>query len=423
MAVDPPKAGFLDVMAKGDVLFVHNNFPAQFGFIATALKRRGMRCAAIGSSTAKSTEIPIRQWKLERGSAKDIFYLAVRAEADLIRARAAAEVALTLRDEGFSPSLIIGHPGWGETLLLSEVFPKARQILHGEFYYRSEGGDVGFDPEFGMPDQNERFRVAAKNAGMAMAYVDASRIVSPTPFQASFFPPALRDRTTIIHEGVDTAVVKPRPKVKLRIEGGPILDGSTPVVTFINRNFEPLRGYHIFMRALPELLTAVPDAHVVLIGADGARGYGAESQGGESWKTKFLAEVSDQLDMSRVHFPGRVAHNWMIDALSISAAHVYYTYPFVLSWSLIEAMACECLILGSNTGPLRDAVEDGVNGRLLDFFDVRALSRAMIEACRNPEVFTPLRQAARRTAVERYDRYTVCQPAWMRVIDDVLSER
>ena len=408
-------------MAKADVLFVHNNFPGQFGFIATALKRRGMRCVAIGSATSKSTEIPVRHWNLTRGTTKDIFPMVIRAEADMLRGHAAAQVALSLRDQGFSPDLIIGHPGWGETILLSDIFPKARQILHGEFYYRNENGDVDFDLEFPLLDQEERFSVVAKNAGMALAYIEADRIVSPTAFQASFFPSVLRDRINVIHEGVDTEAVKPRVDVKLKVHDGLTLDRSTPVVTFINRSFEPLRGYHVFMRALPDLLAAVPNAHVILIGEEHRRGYGATAEG-TTWKAKYLSEVQDRLDMSRVHFVGRVDHGWMLDALNISAAHVYYTYPFVLSWSLLEAMACECLVLGSDTGPLRDAVQNGVNGLLLDFFDVPALSRAMIDACHHPEKFQSLRSAARRTVVEKFDRATICQPAWMTVIDEVLGD-
>ena len=409
-------------MSSTDILFVHNNFPGQFGFIAAALKARGMRCMAIGSPSAKSPHIPVRQWKLARGSTKGIYPMATRAEADLIRGHAAAEVAAGMRDEGFDPRLIIGHPGWGETTLLSEIFPKARQILHGEFYYRADGGDVGFDPEFGTPNQEERLRVAAKNIGMALAYVEADRIVSPTAFQASFFPPHLaqahadhpRGRGDRRHPASTWGEGEDRQTS----DAGPFV---APVITFINRHFEPLRGYHIFMRALPALLAAVPQAHVVMVGAKEGRGYGLESKDG-TWAQKYLDEVKDKLDLSRIHFTGPLAHPLMLDVLNISAAHVYYTYPFVLSWSLLEAMASECLILGSDTGPLRDAVQDGVNGRLLNFFDVDALSQAMIEACQKPEAFQPLRVAARQTVVDRFDRAAVCQPAWLALIDEVLAE-
>lgn len=188
-------------MDRTDVLFVHNNFPAQFGFIAEALKRRGWRGAAIGSPTAKSLDIPVRRWKLKRGTGKDVFPYAVRAEADLIRAQAAAEVALDLKARGFDPAVIVGHPGWGETLLLHDVFPRARQVLHGEFYYHAQGADVGFDPEFGQPEQDERFRIEAKNATLALAYVQARTIVAPTPFQAAQFPPLFQsaiDRKSVV---------------------------------------------------------------------------------------------------------------------------------------------------------------------------------------------------------------------------------
>jgi glycosyltransferase involved in cell wall biosynthesis len=407
-------------MAKADVLFIHNNFPGQFGFIATALKQRGMRCIAIGSQTAKSADIPVRRWKLPGGSTPGIFPIATRAEADLIRGRAAAEVALGLKKEGFDPQLIIAHPGWGETSMMIEVFPKARQILHGEFYYMSEGGDAGFDPEFGALTQEDRFRIAAKNATMAMAYVEADRIVSPTPFQAASFPKTLRRRIGIIHEGVDVDAIKPRDGVKLQIKDGPTLDRSTPVVTFINRHFEPLRGYHVFMRALPEFMAARPDAHVVMIGSAEGRGYGAECKTG-TWKDTYLAEVRDRIDMNRIHFVGKVAHNWMLDALNVSAAHVYYTYPFVLSWSLLEAMASECLVLGSDTAPVRDVIKDGVNGRLIDFFDPAALSRALVEACERPQDFTHLRKAARKTVVEGYDQTRICRPAWLKLIDEIMA--
>ena len=408
-------------MKRADVLFVHSGFPAQFGFLAEALKKRGMRCAVIGSDKAISMDIPLRSWKLAQKPVKEVPPYVARAEADLMRSHAAARVALRMRAQGFSPDLIIGHPGWGETILLSEVFPKARQILHGEYYYRTEGGDFDFDHEFGgVPDQTARLLVASKNAGHAQALAEADRIVSPTAFQGGMFPAMLRDNMSIIHEGVDTDRVRPRQDVKLKLPNGRTLEAGTPLITFINRTFEPLRGYHIFMRALPAVLAAVPDAQVVLIGNPDGTTYGARIRD-TNWKEHILDKVKDRLDMSRVHFTGLVTHDWMLQALSLSSAHVYYTYPFVLSWSLLEAMACECLVIGSDTGPLRDAIQDGVNGRLLDFFDVEALSQAMIDACRKPDAYLSMRKAARETVVAKFDRTTVCLPAWLNLIEEVLD--
>ena len=404
-------------MPAGDVLFVHNNFPAQFGFIADALKARRSRCAVIGSTTARANGLPVRQWSLKRGTTPNGFPLAVRAEADLLRARAAADCALAYQKQGFDPEVIIGHPGWGETLLLREIFPRARQILHGEFFYHSQGADVGFDPEFGALGWDERFRIHAKNMGLALAYAEADAIVCPTPFQAATLPQGLQSAIRVIHEGVNTDIARPNPAATLKLAGGRVLDRSTPVITLVNRNFEPLRGFHIFMRALPRVLAEVPDAEVVLIGRD-AKGYGGESTGG-TWRERMLAELGDRLDARRLHFTGHLPYEQMLAALSISAAHVYYTYPFVLSWSLLDAMASECLIIASDTAPVRDVVRHEENGLLLDFFDVEALSAALIRACREPVAFTPLRKAAREAMLTGYDRERHALPAWLALIDEV----
>jgi glycosyltransferase involved in cell wall biosynthesis len=197
----------------------------------------------------------------------------------------------------------------------------------------------------------------------------------------------------------------------------------TPVVTFINRHLEPLRGFHIFMRALPRLLTTVPDVHVLIIGADRLAGYGPKPpREGVTWKQLMLEELQGQLDGSRVHFVGQLAYDQLMRVLSISRAHVYMTYPFVLSWSLLDAMACECLIIGSDTAPVRDVIRPGKNGLLVDFFDHKALADALTEACVVPDQYEEMRRSARATIVDEFDRKTVCEPAWLSLINEVLSE-
>jgi glycosyltransferase involved in cell wall biosynthesis len=405
-----------------NILFVHSNFPAQFRFLAEVMSKRGDRCVAIASHTGQPIQgVPLARWRARRGSTEGIFDPATRAEADLIRGYAAAECAMALKQQGFTPDLIIGHPGWGETLLLREIFKEARQILYGEFYYRSTGADSGFDPEFDAFDVARGFRVQAKNATLALAYVDAERIVCPTAFQASLLPSLFRSRASVVHEGVDTKHVDHNAAAQFALTGGRVLDRSTPVITFINRRFEPQRGFHIFMRALPKVLVTIPDVEVLLIGSDDPDVYGVRAPAGTTWKQRFLDEVKDRVDERRIHFTGHLPHDRMLAALSISTAHVYYTYPFVLSWSLLEAMACKCLVVASDTAPVRDAIENGANGLLLDFFDVDGLSDALIRACRNPEAFLPLRQAARDTVVARFDRDRVCRPAWLDLVKNVLG--
>lgn len=406
-------------MAK--ILIVHQNFPGQFPYIAQALQQRGHDVITMGGPTARPMNgIPFRRWTTKRGSTKGILNAAVRAEADLIRAEAAATAARQLRAEGFVPDVIIAHPSWGETLHFNVIFPDAKQILFGELYYRSKGLDFAFDPEFTSNDEANELRINAKNTTQALAYVSADVIVCPTPFQASTFPDVFQPKIRILHEGVDTERAKRRPGATVKLKDGRVLDGSKPVITFINRTLEPMRGFHIFMRALPAFLDAVPEAEVVIIGKEEGSGYGPVPTDDKSWKNVMLAELGNRLDRKRVHFLGTVPHDTMVEALSISWAHVYFTYPFVLSWSLLEAMACECLVIGSDTPPLHDAIANGREGILTGFFDVDGLSHALIAAASAPRVFQSLRQAARDRVIAHFELQTTGVRGWIKLAENLL---
>lgn len=404
-------------MARG-VLFVHNNFPAQFRNVAQALVARGVPVAAIGAQGAPGLKgVRLARCPAIRSSGKDIFPLAVRAEADLIRGRSAINGARALKAEGFEPELIIGHPGWGETVFLKEVWPNARQIMFAEFFYSGHDSDIDFDPEFSHPTDDSRLGATAKNAVMSFCFAQADMLVSPTEFQASLLPPMFRDRARVIHEGVDVEAIRPTPPRPITLPDGRQLAPGAPVVTHVNNKLEPLRGLHIFLRALPRLLDEVPGAQVLIYGQPTKSGYGGAAPDGLTWKEVCLRGLEDKLPPDKVHFMGKVPLADMHAGMRLGAAHVYYTYPFVLSWSLVEAMALGCHVIGSDTPPLRDAVEDGVNGRLLPFFDVDALSQSLIESCGNPEASAPLRAAARETAVAKFDtRHGTA--AWLRLIHE-----
>lgn len=393
------------------VAFVHGNFPAQFVHWAPALKARGHEVVAIGSPTARAMEgIPLGTYRAERGSTPGIFAPATRYEADCIRGMAAATAAASLKAGGFTPDLVIGHGGWGETLFLDEVWPDARHILYAELFLAPHGLDVGFDPEFGQPDLAEAARVRAKNAGMTAALLRAQAGLAPTAFQRDSFPPLLRERIAVIHDGVDTGAVRPGRDARVRLSGTEVVVApGDEVVTCINRSLEPLRGLHVLLRALPAVLAERPRARVLIVG-DAGGGYGAPPPEGRAWKDVFLEELGDRLDLSRVHFLGRVSRAAYLDVLAVSAAHVYLTYPFVLSWSLLEAMAAGCLVIASDTAPVREVVRDGENGRLVGFFDGAALSGVIVEALAAPESFTQMRRAARAHVVARYDLKSVCLP-------------
>lgn len=400
----------------GTVLFVHNNFPAQFGHLARALVERGVRCGAFGQMRAPGIPgVGMIRYGIPRGSTEGIYTLAVRAEADLIRGELTYRAAQRAQQSGFKPDIIIGHTGWGETLFLDEVFPEARQVLFPEFFYRANL-DVGFDPEFPAPDELANLRLKAKNLTSTLAMVEADAIVCPTEFQASTLPRIFQPLLRVIHEGVDVEAIRPGTPEPFQLDDGGVIAPGTPVVTHVNRNLEAMRGLHIFARALPRLLAEVPEAQVLIIGSEQKRGYGGSPEDGASWREVCTRGLD--LDPARVHFLGEVPHARMQAALRLSTAHVYYTYPFVLSWSLLEAMALGCYVIGSDTAPVRDAIIDGENGKLLPFFDVAALSEAMIAACREPKAQGPLRRAARATVVERFSEARG-RAAWLELLRDL----
>jgi glycosyltransferase involved in cell wall biosynthesis len=404
------------------VLFVHNNFPAQFRDLVNTLRARGVPCAAIAGANApglpSTPEVPdilMGRYGLQRGTTPGIFNLAVRAEADLIRARGALNIARAFKERGFDPQVIVGHPGWGETALLEDAYPDAKVILYPEFFYHGRGLDIDFDPEFPLGD-DALLQGKAKNGMLALSLTDADAIVCPTAFQASVLPSVFQPRVRIIHEGVDVEAIQPGPAEPFFINNDLTIQPGAPVITHVNNQLEPLRGLHVFLRSLPRLMAEVPDAQVIVFGLANGRPYGGSSPDGRAWREVFLDGL--EIDERRLHFLGRTPHALMLKALRLSTAHVYYTYPFVLSWSLVEAMASGCYVIGSDTPPLHDAIEDGVNGRLLPFFDVEALSDALIEACRNPQAAAPLRAAARQTAVAQFSRKDG-RAAWLKLLEEM----
>lgn len=401
------------------ILLIHQNFPGQFLHLAPALKARGHDVTALtAEGNKRPSAVPRILYrkpdKPEGGSPLAKTYGEV-AERGLKVARAAAAMR---RDQGYVPDLILGHSGWGETLFLKDVWPEARLAVYSEFLYRSSGLDAGFDPEFYRPALEARVRVTARAAYLTQALVQADAAIAPTQWQAQTVPEPLRGKIRVIHDGIDTDRVRPDPAARLVLDDGRELKPGDEVLSFVNRNLEPYRGYHIFMRALPEVLKARPEAQVVIVGADGVS-YGGKPPQGKTWKQIFLDEVGDRIDRDRVHFLGQVPYSRYLSVLQVARVHAYLTYPFVLSWSLMEAMAAGVPIVASRTPPVEEMLRDGLTGRLVDFFDVAAWSQALIAALADPKANAPLTEAARAQIVERYDLKRVCLPA---LIDFVESQ-
>lgn len=403
-----------------NVLFVHNGVPGRFQFLAEYLLANGWQGALINGPDGRALRgMMVARWRNGASLGRSAEPFARPIERAMRAARGSALAARQLAEQGFVPDVIIGHPSWGEMLLLDDIFPGVPQIQLAEYYVDSADDLLTFDPEFADASVERRMALMASNATLALSLTKAAAIVSPTRFQANTFPSAFRRGIHVIHEGVDVGRAAPGRRAGLRI-GDVVLAERTPIVTFVNRRFEPMRGFHVFMRALPLLLREHPSVHIVLAGMDDRATYGPSPDEG-TWKAALLAETEESMDFSRVHFVGALAYDDLIALFRASWVHVYLTYPTVLSWSLLDAMACGCLVVGSDTAPVREVIDHEKNGLLTPFFDVRALVGRLLEVCEDPAQFDPLRAKARETIVRCFDRAQVCTPAWVNLIEDVLK--
>jgi glycosyltransferase involved in cell wall biosynthesis len=394
------------------ILFIHQNFPAQFRHLATALAAEGHEVLALGV-TRPSAPLPGVQHlqhqpqPLPPGSGPW-----TEQDVKLARARSCGQAMAQLRERGLEPDVVFAHPGWGEAWFVRDVFPRARFLAYAEYYYALHGADINFDPEFPSPTgpaQAERARL--KNTHLLHVLADCDGALSPTQFQRDRHPAALRSQIRVIHDGIDTDRFVPDAAARFPLgDTGRVLRPGDEVITFVARQLEPMRGYHRFLRALPLLQRLRPQAQVVLVGGQDTS-YGARPPAGQTWRDHLLGPVQDTLDMRRIHFTGTLPHAALTQLMQVSAAHVYLTYPFVLSWSLLEAMSIGCLVVGSDTAPVQEVIEHGRNGWLVDFFDHEALAHTLARALAERATLGHLRQAARQTVLDRYDLHRLCLPA------------
>lgn len=402
------------------VLFIHQNFPGQYKHLAPALAARGAQVVALTDEKnvpragQLAGNVRVLGYPSPRGPAAAIHHYMQSAEGQVLRGQATARAAIKLRQQGFYPDVIVGHPAWGECLFLKDVFPRARLSLFLEFFYRSTGSDFDFDPEY-PATFDQRCKLRMRNTTQLVSLEAADMATSPTHWQCRQYPEGFRSKITVVHDGIDTDAVAPRKDVRFALPDGQGLTIADEVITYVARNLEPYRGFHSFMRALPGLLKRRPAARVVIVGGDDVS-YGWRLPDGETYRARLLAEVGGELDAARVHFVGRLPYDRYLDLLSISRAHIYLTYPFVLSWSMLEAMACGCVVIGSRTAPVEEVIEDGENGFLVDFFSPAAIADKTVEVLENQKGVEAIRAAARQTVFERYDLQRCCLPRQLALI-------
>lgn len=409
------------------LLLIHQNLPGQFRYLLSYYGQR-KDCEVVGVGETKRLKENFRKpipgvrligYDAPPEGDKTTSPILHITEAAVARGQRVLGVLLRLKKAGFYPDVVYGHPGWGETLFLKDVYSRARLIHFCEFYYRTAGQDFNFDPEF--PNKaSDVLRLRIQNLHHLMALEQADIGIAPTIWQQSRFPEIYRPKITVVHDGVDTQTVAPNPEAFVRFPSKNLrLTRSDEVITFVSRNLEPYRGFHTFMRALPDLLNARPKARVIIVGGNDVS-YSRRLANG-TYRDKYLAEIKGHFDADRVHFVGRVPYTTFLRVLQVSTAHIYLTYPFVLSWSMLEAMAAGCVVIGSRTPPVEEVIQHGENGLLVDFFSPSELVDAVQQVCDEPTRMQALREAARRTVVERYDLETVCLPKQRALIEH--SER
>lgn len=376
-----------------NVVFIHQNFPGQFRHIASALAAEPAN-HVLSISQPQAPGLPgVRNitYRPARKVTLEIHPYLISTEAGILNGQSVARVLLALKASGFVPDVVVAHAGWGEALFVKDILPDTRLIGFFEFFYRSTGADVNFDPEY-PTDLDGILRLRTRTAIHLLALEAADAGITPTHWQKSVFPAEYHHKLHVIHEGIDTDRITPLAGCTLALPDGRTLGDRDEVVTYVARNLEPYRGFHIFMRAVEHICRRRPNAHVVIVGGDDVS-YGQHLPGGETYRTHLLKEVT--IDPARVHFLGRIPYTQYLTVLRISSVHVYLTIPFVLSWSMLEAMAAGCTVIASDTSPVREVIRHGENGLLFNFEKPEAVADTVDCALNAKNEATALRIAAR----------------------------
>lgn len=397
-----------------NLLIIHQNFPGQFRLVAVAaLCRPGVNVTAIGRDSAPGISgVKIFRYRSASRKSNCTHPYLRQYEDAVVSGQQVLEILTGLNQTGYRPGVILAHPGWGETLFVKDVYPDTPLVHFCEYYYHSKGADVGFDSEFPCsPETSSRIRLLNSLHLLNLEQCDIG--IAPTHWQRSLFPQPYQSKIRVIHEGVTLQA----PAVSsVELPSGIVLKAGQPIVTYVARNLEPYRGFHSFMRSIPYIQAECPDAQVVIVGGDGVS-YGALPKGFENWRSKLLAESN--INLSKVHFMGRLPYSTYRAVLLVSQVHVYLTYPFVMSWSLLEAMASGCVVIGSDTAPVQEVIVDGVNGMLVDFFDVEVMAGKVCNVLKFSDQFGLIRAAAKSTA----SRFDVQQGVrcYFDILEDVIS--
>ncbi len=384
------------------ILFLHPNFPAQFRHLATVLGQDAGNTVIYATNRHEGQIAGVTKVVYEKSRTvhPETHHYVRPLENAVLEAQGVYRVAQKLKHQGFYPDVVYGHSGWGPTLFMKDIFPKATLLGYFEWFYKAYGSDASFDPSEPINADDEA-RIRIKNAPILLDLATCDRGLSPTKWQRSQFPLEFHSKIKVHHDGIDTNYFKPLPNAKLFLPRiGLDLTEAAEIVTYVARGMEPYRGFPQLIETIFILQKKRPQCHFVIVGKDRVA-YGKSLPDGKTYKKVMLEQFS--LDRSRVHFTDLLPYSEYLQVLQASSAHIYLTRPFVLSWSMLEALSTGCLIVASDTAPVTEVIEDGVNGLLVDFFSPEQTSDRIIEALDNPEQMAAIRIKARETILENYD--------------------
>jgi glycosyltransferase involved in cell wall biosynthesis len=382
------------------ILFLHSNFPAQFRHMAAALAKDPNNRVVFGTMQTAGEIAGVKKvlYQPQRQVNPQSHGYLLRMEAAVLQGQSMYRVARELKQQGFVPDIVYGHAGWGSTLFMRDIFPESVHLRYFEWFYHAYGADANFDPA-DPPDLDMDLRIRIYNAPILLELDSCDRGMAPTDWQRKQHPPEFHSKMDVLHEGIDTNFFQPNPGAKLKLPGLDLSDVDE-IVTYSTRGMEPYRGFPQFMAAVALIQKRRPKCHIVVVGKDEVC-YGKRLPDGKTYKQQALESI--EFDRSRLHFTGYLPYPQYLQVLQASGAHIYLTCPFVLSWSMLEAMATGCLVIGSNTPPVQEIIEEGKNGLLVDFFSPQAIAERVDEVFAHPDRMAQTRWQARHTIVQNYD--------------------
>ncbi|MBF0265842.1 MAG: glycosyltransferase [Gammaproteobacteria bacterium] len=407
-------------------LFIHPAFPGQFSHLAPYLSSLGHTVVAITKHHFNTSK-----WKGVYLINMPIYSEFESHDNDIVesikpRLKSADIVfnhASILKNQGYHPDVIISHPGWGDDLFIKILWPKAKFITYCEYYYHDQADELSFQANLFKPTLTSLKTNKIKNSTYLLQIAESDAAYSPTHWQAKSFPSIFNSFINVIHDGIDTSILKPNRHIKVKIQEDVILSADDQIITYVSRNLEPYRGFHVFMNALPGILKLNPKVKILIIGGDDCS-YSPKRKDKKSWKEVIIDEVKNKISHAhwqRIFFLGVLPYEQYLTILQISTVHVYLTFPFVLSWSLLEAMSVGCAIITNNTAPVMEVVEDNNSAILIDFLDYQGLAVKVTDLLHSPELRSKLGNNAREHIITHYDLKTICLPKQIALIEKTIA--